>query len=93
MLRVVLEPFPSEFDFGNCSVKSNATRSFTITNVTAEIVKFLICKHENFPLLLSHESGVLAVKRIQEIGISYLYQEWESIASSIILFINGKRKQ
>ena len=52
-VKNILEFVLSEFDFGYCSVKSNAT---------AEIVKFFICKHENCPFLLSHESGVLAVK-------------------------------
>ena len=91
-VKDILESVPSEFDFGYCSVKSNTTRSFTITNLTAGIVKFLIRKHENCPFVLSHESGVLAVKGKQEIGISYLPQEWESIASSIILSINGEEK-
>ena len=71
----ILEAVPSEFDFGYCPVKSNTTKSFTITNVTAGIVKFTVRKHESCPYVLSHESGVLAVKAKQEIGISYLPQE------------------
>lgn len=74
-VKDILETIPSEFDFGYCPVKSNTTKSFTIVNVTTGIVKFLIRKHENCPFVLSHESGVLAVKAKQEVTVSYLPEE------------------
>jgi len=71
----ILETIPSEFDFGYCPVKSSTTKTFTISNVTPAIAKFVIRKHENSPFVLSHESGVLAVKAKQEVTISYIPEE------------------
>lgn len=92
-LKDILESIEKNLEFGYVAVDSTETRTFTITNLTAGVLKFSIKKANDSPFHLSQESGVLQVKGKQEITITYSPKECEVIISSMIINLNGEEEK
>jgi hypothetical protein len=74
-LTHILDQIQRNYDFGYCAVEATETRTFTIVNTSAGILKFTIRIGEDNPFKISQESGVLQVKGKQDITISYTPKE------------------
>jgi hypothetical protein len=74
-------------------VYTTETKTFSICNTTAGILKYTLKRAENSPFEISHDSGVLQIKEKVDINIYYSPNEADVSISTLILNLNGEEEK